>query len=222
MRNGRYTMLLIAEFISSMKADISCRDFCHQITARIDDVYEESGISIERLKEHPEERLTASVVLFSNRRKEVWMVGDCQCIVNCELITNGKPSEQATAEKRSRYIKELLSEGRHIADLQVNDEGRSIIYQDLIASCQRQNIDFAVIDGFPIPPSKVKIIPAEGEIVLASDGYPFLKSSLRESEEALAKQLKDDPLCINSYKATKGLMLGNQSFDDRAYIRFTS
>ena len=54
----------------------------------------------------------------------------------------------------------------------------------------------------------------------SSDGYPFLKGTLHESEEALVCQLRDDPLCIRSFKATKGLMLGNVSFDDRCYLRF--
>ena len=59
------------------------------------------------------------------------------------------------------------------------------------------------------------------EIVLASDGYPFLMPTLQESEERLADLLRDDPLCISIYKASKGLMQGNKSFDDRSYVRFT-
>ena len=35
----------------------------------------------DRLKEHPEERLTASAILYSRTRNEVWMVGDCQAII---------------------------------------------------------------------------------------------------------------------------------------------
>ena len=58
------------------------------------------------------------------------------------------------------------------------------------------------------------------DIILASDGYPFLKPTLAESENALAAQLDSDPLCIRSFKATKGLASGNKSFDDRSYVRF--
>jgi len=58
------------------------------------------------------------------------------------------------------------------------------------------------------------------EIVLASDGYPFLKSTLEASEKALEELLKHDPQCVNSFIATKGLVEGNKSFDDRTYIRF--
>ena len=39
----------------------------------------------------------------------------------------------------------------------MNDTGRTYILPELIHSCLRQNIDYAVIDGFDIPPDKVKI-----------------------------------------------------------------
>ena len=58
-------------------------------------------------------------------------------------------------------------------------------------------------------------------IVLASDGYPFLKPTLSESEEALEEQRRRDPLNITTFKATKAFRRGMNSFDDRSYIRFT-
>ena len=88
---------------------------------------------------------------------------------------------------------------------------------------RRQNIDYAVIDGFPIPQQHVRKLTLDfrpWEIVLASDGYPFLCPTLQESEERLAHQLTNDPMNILDFKATKGLQPGNLSFDDRAYIRF--
>jgi len=39
------------------------------------------------------------------------------------------------------------------------------------------------------------------------------------SEELLARLLAEDPLCIGPLKGTKGVALGNVSFDDRAYLR---
>lgn len=55
---------------------------------------------------------------------------------------------------------------------------------------------------------------------MASDGYPFLKPTLAESEEALAHLLAYDPQCTHEFIATKGIVVGNKSFDDRTYIRF--
>ena len=56
--------------------------------------------------------------------------------------------------------------------------------------------------------------------MLATDGYPFLCPTLAESEARLQQQRENDPLNIGDFKATKGFMKGNNSFDDRTYIRF--
>ncbi len=88
-------------------------------------------------------------------------------------------------------------------------------------TCFQQNIAFSVVDGFDIPMEKVKVVkvPTGHEVVMATDGYPFLLPTLAESENALTRLLATDPLCISEYLATKGVMEGNVSFDDRAYIR---
>ena len=67
----------------------------------------------------------------------------------------------------------------------------------------------------------MKVSADTQEVVLASDGYPFLCPTLAESEARLKEQIVRDPLNINTFKATKGMMTGNLSFDDRAYIRFS-
>ena len=64
------------------------------------------------------------------------------------------------------------------------------------------------------------IFVSSSEIVLASDGYPFLEPTLAASEVALAEQIANDPQNIHSFIATKGIVEGNKSFDDRTYIRF--
>ena len=87
-----------------------------------------------------------------------------------------------------------------------------------------QNKTYAVVDGFPIPEDKVPVITLgfqPNEIVFASDGYPFLEPTLAESERRLDQQRRNDPLNIGSFKATKAFVAGNNSFDDRTYVRFT-
>ena len=243
MKNGRYAMMLISEYIrEELKADASVDDFCQGVTAYIyNKVYEKLGVE-ERLKEHPEERLTASAILYSRTRNEVWMVGDCQAIIDGKLYENGKPYEQAIARKRVELIEQGLSPA----------EARKQIEPLLIeAMLSGQNQTYTVIDGFPIYREGVKVVsvsdscsvqdtvPASdtvpcsdsvsasgtifvssSEIVLASDGYPFLKPTLAASEAALAEQIANDPQNIHSFIATKGIVEGNKSFDDRTYIRF--
>ena len=244
MKNGRYAMMLISEYIrEELKADASVDDFCQGITAYIyNKVYEKLGVE-ERLKEHPEERLTASAILYSRTRNEVWMVGDCQAIIDGKLYENGKPYEQEIARKRVELIEQGLSPA----------EARKQIEPLLIeAMLSGQNQTYTVIDGFPIYREGVKVVsvsdscsvsdtvPASdsvpcsdsvsasgtffvssSEIVLASDGYPFLEPILAASEAALAEQIANDPQNIHSFIATKGIVEGNKSFDDRTYIRFS-
>lgn len=66
MKNGRYAMMLISEYIrEELKADASVDEFCQGVTAYIyNKVYEKLGVE-ERLKKHPEERLTASAILIA-------------------------------------------------------------------------------------------------------------------------------------------------------------
>ena len=249
MKNGRYAMMLISEYIrEELKADASVDDFCQGVTAYIyNKVYEKLGVE-ERLKEHPEERLTASAILYSRTRNEVWMVGDCQAIIAGKLYENGKPYEEKIARKRVELIEQGLSPA----------EARKQIEPLLIkAMLSGQNQTYTVIDGFPVYREGVKVVSvsdsssvqdsvsssdscsvqdpvscsgsasasdtipsSSSEIVLASDGYPFLKPTLAASEAALAEQIANDPQNIRSFIATKGIVEGNKSFDDRTYIRF--
>ena len=249
MKNGRYAMMLISEYIrEELKADASVDEFCQGVTAYIyNKVYEKLGVE-ERLKEHPEERLTASAILYSWTRNEVWMVGDCQAIIDGKLYENGKPYEEKIARKRVELIEQGLSPA----------EARKQIEPLLIkAMLSGQNQTYTVIDGFPIYREGVKVVSvsdsssvqdsvsssdscsvqdpvscpgsasasdtipsSSSEIVLASDGYPFLKPTLAASEAALAEQIANDPQNIHSFIATKGIVEGNKSFDDRTYIRF--
>ena len=234
MKNGRYAMMLISEYIrEELKADASVDDFCQGVTAYIyNKVYEKLGVE-ERLQEHPEERLTASAILYSRTRNEVWMVGDCQAIIDGKLYENGKPYEQEIARKRVELIEQGLSPA----------EARKQIEPLLIkAMLSGQNQTYTVIDGFPIYREGVKVVALKtkpvsssietyfqeqtkpvsspNEVVLASDGYPFLKPTLAASEAALVHLIAHDPQCIHDFIATKGLVAGNKSFDDRTYIRF--
>lgn len=230
MKNGRYAMVLISEYIQhELKPESTVEDFCEGVTSYIyNKVYRQQGIE-EQMQAHPEERLTASAILYSKAKNEVWMVGDCQAIIDGKLYENNKPFEEIVARRRVELIRQGFTP----------QEARKTIEPLLIqAMLEGQNKTYTVIDGFPIYRKGVKVVslnapqknvetdvadslphPAK-EIVLASDGYPFLKPTLTESEEALAHLLAYDPQCTHEFIATKGIVVGNKSFDDRTYIRF--
>ena len=223
MSNGRYAMLLVSHYIRRMPADISCQQFCKGVTRTIARHYW-LRFPKQRMVEHPEERLTASAVIYSRRRHEVWLVGDCHCLIGHQYYDNPKPYEQQLAEMRTQKVRELLDAGvpQHNL-LQAHDPARDVMIPTMLEVMKNQNITYAVIDGFPIPQQLVPVITLDfqpWEIVLASDGYPFLAPTLAETEALLASQRQNDPLNIGTFKATKAFVEGNNSFDDRSYIRF--
>lgn len=230
MKNGRYAMVLISEYIQhELKPESTVEDFCEGVTSYIyNKVYRQQGIE-EQMQAHPEERLTASAILYSKAKNEVWMVGDCQAIIDGKLYENNKPFEDIVARRRVELIRQGFTP----------QEARKTIEPLFIqAMLEGQNKTYTVIDGFPIYQKGVKVVSLNApqknvetdvadslplptkEIVLASDGYPFLKPTLTESEEALAHLLAYDPQCTHEFIATKGIVVGNKSFDDRTYIRF--
>lgn len=230
MKNGRYAMVLISEYIQhELKPESTVEDFCEGVTSYIyNKVYRQQGIE-EQMQAHPEERLTASAILYSKAKNEVWMVGDCQAIIDGKLYENNKPFEDIVARRRVELIRQGFTP----------QEARKTIEPLLIqAMLEGQNKTYTVIDGFPIYQKGMKVVSLNApqknvetdvadslplptkEIVLASDGYPFLKQTLTESEEALAHLLAYDPQCTHEFIATKGIVVGNKSFDDRTYIRF--
>lgn len=152
------------------------------------------------------------------------MIGDCQCIIGTTLYDNPKPGEAIVAEKRSKRAHELLASGEETPEsLRESDVARQEVLPLLVEGMKGENIDYAVVDGFDIPLSKVRVLTLDFEpwtVVLASDGYPFLRPTLEESERLLKEQLQRDPLNIETFKATKAWHVGNNSFDDRSYIRF--
>lgn len=173
------------------------------------------------LAEHSEDRLTASCVIFSRLRREIWMIGDCQCLVDGQLFDNPKPYESILAKERADIIKASPQPWNHFID---DDTARQAIIPHMLETMRQQNKTYSVIDGFSVAEKYVRIITLgfqPQELVLASDGYPFLCPTLAESEARLEQQRQKDPLNIGpDFIATKACACGNNSFDDRTYIRF--
>ena len=234
--NGRLCMKVISRFIRKAPADITVDAFLKGVTQAVRRKY--SSKRIDFYAQHPEERITASCIIYSRLQRQLWIIGDCQCLVGktgCadseyEFFDNPKPYEPVVANARATKARQLLSSGEAtIESLLREDVARKSVIPMMLESMKRQNIDYAVVDGFKIPRQKVKVFTFDFEswtIVLASDGYPVLRPTLAQSEAALAEQRANDPLNIGAnpsapFVATKAFSEGFTSFDDRSYIRFT-
>ena len=220
--NGRYAMQLISRYISRMPKTTTCDEFLRGVTAYLRRHYKSS--LLPRLAEHPEDRITASAAIYSRVSREVWMIGDCQCLIGNQYYDNPKPYEAELAAMRADEARRLLAQGVPQDQLLRNDTARPVIIPRMIETMRQQNVSYSVLDGFPVARNHVRILTLDfqpWEIVLATDGYPFLCPTLEESERRLRQQRDSDPLNIGpDFQATKAFHPDNNSFDDRAYIRF--
>ena len=153
-------------------------------------------------------------------------MGDCRLRIGDEVYMPEKSVDLRLAQKRAEIIERYLSQGGNIDSLIFEDVGRKAIEGDLRRQMFAQNnpaaIDaYGVIDGFtPYTPDVRRYeIPVGTELILSTDGYPYLYPTLEDSERYLRMILQEDPFCFRQYKATKGKGAGQCSFDDRAYIR---
>ena len=226
-KTGRLAMELALEAIRDFPKDIDAAGAISRITEKIHDFYVEHNL-LDELKAEPGKRFTANGVIYSYARNEVWQVGDCQCIIGNLYSSNEKEIDAIMANARAVVNEVALLGGATLKDLESHDPGREFIYpflqkQALLQNCpvEGQHFAFPVFDGFPVQMKQVNIFSVGDaeEVVLSSDGYPHLYSTLHESECYLADILEKDPLCMRLYKSTKGVQKGNCSFDDRAYLR---
>lgn len=225
--SGRMVAQLVKQTFAQIPSDATMREAVDLLTSALKHRYEKCGL-LEKARSKPEQRATASFVALSLTRKELWMLGDCQCLLDQEWVTNTKLVDEINANARSLYLEAELCRGRTIEELLQEDTGRAYIMPLLKRQMLFQNNPeagqywYPVLDGFEVPEPGLRVlsIPDNIEtIVLASDGYPVLKDTLEASEEALQEILRDDPLLFRKYKSTKGIKGKNVSFDDRAYVK---
>jgi len=175
-----------------------------------------------------EERPTCSAAIYSRLRREVWLMGDCQCRFGGQTHTHPKLIDTVLTQMRCDAVRYFLERGCTQTELLRNDRGRAFILDALREQTHFQNdpnpynpFRYPVLDGTPVDPRFVPALDASRAttVVLASDGYPALFDTLAETEAHLHRLLGRDPLCIAENPATKCLVSGNRSFDDRTYLK---
>ena len=168
---------------------------------------------------------SCSLLVYNDVRKEIISYGDCMYKIGMKEYGFVKNADIELARIRSNVIKEQLSKGATIEEIRNKDIGRQSIEKTL-----KDNIKFAnslgeggypVINGKGIVEEYIEVVKVNkgDEIILSTDGYPKLLSTLNKTEKLLANIIEKDPLCIDRFLSTKGVESGNESFDDRTYIR---
>lgn len=182
---------------------------------------------------HPVERLQANAVVYSAAAHEIWLFGDCQAMINGQRIPTMKKTDELLSALRSfAWQAQQLEDngtGNTTADAghPGSDPSRDAIMpflrmQSAFAN-QRGEYGYFVFDGYTDPQYPIRVLHVDpgDDIVLASDGYPFLEPTLSQSETALADLKVSDPHLVRRFPSTKGFEPGLDSFDDRSYLRVT-
>lgn len=173
---------------------------------------------------------SASAAIYSVAAGEIWYVGDCQIMVDGAAVDTAKPIDRILSDARALAAEGLLLQGTTTEELMNSDTAREMILPFLKLQHVFENqpgpygytvfnntcTDYEQLSGL----SGCVTVPANAEVILASDGYPVLRGTLDASEKELARVLEEDPLCFRQFKSTKGKAAGNVSFDDRTYVRF--
>lgn len=220
---GRAVMRACGGAVRCLPEDADARSAIDCLSAAVDSVLPAG------LPRH--ERPEAAVLVFSLSRREIWQVGDVGFWhegVQQGGRTQRKRIDKYAAELRAGLLSAELASGADPAELAASDPGRVAIQRVL----ERQGVfrnnpgagswAYGAVDGRHVPGELITVSPVPagiGELVIASDGYPYIAATLDESELRLAELLDADPLCIGPLLGTKGQLPGNVSFDDRAYLR---
>lgn len=171
-------------------------------------------------------RPAATVIAFSPAHGVVVRVGDGALRWAGRSDSLQREIDRINASARAALLQAALLDGADPDELLSPDPGRAMILpllemQGLFQNHPSHPLGFGAIDGRRVPDRFVEVIPivGEGDLVLASDGYPQAAASLAAAEAHLEQALRRDPLCIGELRSTKGLAPGTRSFDDRSYLR---
>lgn len=224
--SGRAAAEITYKAIDTLSPAATLREALDVITNEFNKFYIENGIDIDNYADI----ITASCIIFSRNLNQIWMIGDCQCLIDGKVYSNKNGIDEHFAFVRSFINQAEILKGRTKEWVCENDPGAQYIAKLLTDQFLFQNhkkslsgeIGYSAFDGRYIDEKNVKVLQLSGEtaeIILASDGYPKLMPTLEKSEKALKKALEKDTLCIYTNKLVKGVKKHFVSFDDRSYLR---
>lgn len=220
-KSGVYAKDLIMNLLKNIPSDISNVALFNSINKLFKNEFAKRNIS-DSINEY----LRASLIIYSGHYKEVWSYGDCQCMINTQYYPHTKIVDEYISNIRALFIESYIESNLKVERNYINTISREVInvfiQRQLYLENKNSEFSYGVLNGQPINRNFLNIYAVEdgAEVILASDGYPRLFSTLKESEQNLKGVLVEDPLCYKQYKSTKGVEKGQLSFDDRAYIKF--
>ncbi len=222
LSGGRFAAEVLTGALIGLEADIDARtaiDALTQALASATALVTEADVDVR----WP----SAAITIVSPARRQIWRVGDGPILIDGAEVASRSSFDDAAYSFRATINAALLASGRTLKDIINNDPGRvaSRPLHDLqqhLANTTGQ-WSYGCINGRAVPDEHIEVfdLPAhEVEIVIASDGYHDVQTTLAGSESLLREQQTSDPAAIGElWRMGKALIPGNDSMDDRAYIR---
>lgn len=226
---GKMICDILLEAIPKLNNKYDCYQAIDFLNDYIIKFYKEHGI-FKKISDDAANQPSASVIIYSKQYNQIWLIGDCMALYGNNILENKLEVDELYTKIRVMTIEYLLAIGYTEEQLLEKDIAREFV-QNLIKMQpyirnKKHNIkyDYAVIDGFNKPDKElIKCIDIPKnirEIVFVSDGYRKPFGTLKESEEYLKHIKEVDPLCYKDFAYQRGFYKNQESYDDRAYIRF--
>ncbi|MBM7095697.1 MULTISPECIES: hypothetical protein [Alteribacter] len=224
---GRLAAETIKNTIRGLDERDSIKEVVDKINIDLHRLNRKIGIA-EEVDDVPHLRPSAAMILYSRHYRKIWMIGDCQCFLEGNALQNTKIIDDITANARAMMVEAQLVKGKTEKELLSHDMGFEAVKPFIQQQFAFQNGDpahpysYEVINGYPLHVEAIKTVdvPTDtGYLCLASDGYPMIFETFEETEAHLQELLVKDPLCIRENPSAKGLVEGNVSFDDRAFVK---
>jgi hypothetical protein len=216
---GRLAADCLAEAIHELDPTTDSREALLRLHHHLNDL--DRRLPPELLRNSPP---AASVVIYNNRKREVWRVGDAKFAIN------GRTYEVRTAfddlqVNIKRLIYESIEQDRNDWLHPTEDLGTILKilhnYQPGLENPQKPGpFALSVLDGRrpPMRIERFQLTHDANALILASDGYPKLLGTLKETEDFLLRVLQQDPLLLGEYAQPK-LTDRREIWDDRTYLR---
>lgn len=219
---GRFAVECGEEIIKSFKTDIEAFEAVKILSSELKNSVV-SKVDIEEDVDKP----AFAFVAYSKLRKQIWRVADPSFMIDGVDYSKHLKLDEIMSSARALFIEIALIKGVKPDDILKDDIGRNFIKPlinngYLFGNNPNSEYGHGVINGETVPEKFIEIVNVidANEIIMASDGYPKLFGTLKESEAFLKNVLSYDRLLYKEYKATKCMVENNISFDDRSYIRF--
>lgn len=226
---GKLICDILVEAIPNLDNKLDCYQSIEFLNNYILEFYRKNNI-FEEISEDAANQPSASVIIYSKYYNQIWLIGDCMALYGDNILENNLEVDKLYTKIRAMTIEYFLETGYTEDELLKEDIAKKFVQnlsrrQPYIRNkIYNSKYDYVVIDGFNTPNKElIKCIDVPcnvKEIVFVSDGYRKPFSTLKESEEYLKYIREVDPLCYKEFAYERGFYKNQESYDDRAYIRF--